>query len=244
MRLRLCRRGALKHPELPAQRQLERQAAQLASVRSRLLRRARIARRRRVLDLGCGWGAVTGDLRRRAGGIVVAGDRHLRAAATAGAPAVCADAHALPFRRAAFDLVFTHFVWLWLRDPAHVLAEIDRVLAPGGALVAVEADFGGLIAHPPEVDLSAVWQEALASAGADPFIGRTLPPRFASAGYRVETSMVSPGELGGDLALDLLQGLPLSEEAARRVRAAAAHRGPAFVYLPVLGILAEKPRPL
>ena len=58
---------------------LRRQAAWLAPARARLLRRVAVARRRSVLDLGGGYGAVTGELVRRAGGTVVALDHTLEA---------------------------------------------------------------------------------------------------------------------------------------------------------------------
>jgi len=51
------------------------QAEWLAPARARLLRRVGVARRRRILDLGAGYGAVTGELVRRGGGLVVALDR-------------------------------------------------------------------------------------------------------------------------------------------------------------------------
>ena len=57
-------------PALPSKTLLEAQAEWLAPARARLLRRVGIARRRRILDLGAGYGAVTGELVRRGGGFV------------------------------------------------------------------------------------------------------------------------------------------------------------------------------
>ncbi|HLA84582.1 MAG TPA: hypothetical protein VJL29_07290, partial [Thermoguttaceae bacterium] len=65
----------MSHPSLPSTALLRQQAEWLAPARSRLLRRAGIARCRRVLDLGCGVGAVTAELARRTSGFVVALDR-------------------------------------------------------------------------------------------------------------------------------------------------------------------------
>ena len=63
---------------------LTEQAAWLAPARARLLRRVAIAHRQRVLDLGAGPGAVTPELVRRSGGLVVALDVDLDALQTNG----------------------------------------------------------------------------------------------------------------------------------------------------------------
>ncbi|MFN2111172.1 MAG: class I SAM-dependent methyltransferase, partial [Anaerolineae bacterium] len=60
--------------DLPAPEMLVQQAEWLAPARGRLFRQIRIARRKCVLDLGAGYGAVTGELVRRARGPVVALD--------------------------------------------------------------------------------------------------------------------------------------------------------------------------
>jgi SAM-dependent methyltransferase len=102
-------------------------------------------RDRRVLDLGCGdgevlagllpWGAVPGHLT----GIDVQPDAVARAHARW--PALhfdVADATAIPYRDASFDLVlcFTLFTSILDDGVAHrVAGELRRVLRPGGALV-------------------------------------------------------------------------------------------------------------
>ncbi len=48
---------------------------------------------------------------------------------------VRADAYALPFRDASFDLVFSSLMLQWCDDLDAVFAELARVLKPGGALV-------------------------------------------------------------------------------------------------------------
>ena len=47
-----------------------------------------------------------------------------------------ADAHALPFEDAHFDLVFTNLMLQWADPLDAALAEIRRVLRPGGLLLA------------------------------------------------------------------------------------------------------------
>ena len=48
-------------------------------------------------------------------------------------PRVCADAERLPFTADAFDLVWSNLALQWLGPPQHALAELHRVLRPGGA---------------------------------------------------------------------------------------------------------------
>jgi SAM-dependent methyltransferase len=108
----------------PPPQLLRTQAEWLAPARARLLRRAAIAHRRQVLDLGAGSGAVTGELARRCGGVVTAVDLDLAALRSGSEPArgdasapilhTCANALHLPFAAAAFDLVFCQCVLMWV----------------------------------------------------------------------------------------------------------------------------------
>jgi SAM-dependent methyltransferase len=229
---------------------LRQQSAWLAPARARLLRRARIARRRRVLDLACGTGAVTGELVRRCGGTVVALDRNLRALSAAeerfaGAVGLCGNAARLPFAQGSFDLVFCQFALMWL-DARVVIEEVRRVLQPGGLLVAVEPDYGGMIEYPPGIATRELWLVALARAGADPQIGRKLPGLAAAAGFRVRVDLLERAGLPASARLDLLRGLPLTDtekESLRRIERAdaACADGDRVVHLPMFLVTAEKP---
>lgn len=97
-------------------------------------------RGRRVLDVGCGAGV---DLARfaaagaRATGVdlspkaIALARQNLRHRAIGAALAV-ADGEALPFREGAFEYVFAHGVVQYTADPRQLVAEVRRVLAPGG----------------------------------------------------------------------------------------------------------------
>lgn len=186
------------------------QAAWLAPARARLLRQARIARRRCVLDLGAGTGAVTNELTRRCAGQVIALDRDF--SALTGNPAtvrVCADAARLPFHTASFDLVFCQCALLWM-NIALTADEVNRVLAPTGVWVALEPDYGGLIEYPPQIDTRPLWLAALTRAGADPITGRKLPGILSRAGFRTKTELL-PHLFPADAArFSLLRTLPLT----------------------------------
>ena len=236
----------MNQPDLPSAELLRRQAERLCAMRSRLLRRAEIAHRRVVVDLGAGRGAVTPELARRGGGIVVAVDRRREPLRGLAVPAVGADAARLPFRDRSVDLVFVQFVFLWLAAPVAALGELRRVLRPGGVLLAVEPDYGGLVEHPPELALGALWRAALARAGADPLVGRKLGPWLGAAGFRVRVDLVPTVDDAGSERFELLGELPLEpvERAAlARARSAEAALPAAarFVHLPVYWFTATAP---
>jgi ubiquinone/menaquinone biosynthesis C-methylase UbiE len=97
----------------------------------------------RILDLGCGTGIVARKLRERLGGAVritgVDASPDMIAAARSLAPELEwreANAMALPFPDASFDLVVAQQMLQFVPDPLAALREVRRVLAPGGRLVA------------------------------------------------------------------------------------------------------------
>ena len=95
----------------------------------------------RTLELGCGTGRSLGLF--APGALAVAVDPHPWNLAAArrrapGVPLVQARAEALPFRDGAFQTVVASLVLCSVDEPAAALAELRRVLAPGGALRAVE----------------------------------------------------------------------------------------------------------
>lgn len=99
-------------------------------------RLARFARGARALDVGCGTGFNVGRLLER--GFAVTGvepSSGMRERATRDNPRaeiIDGDAAALPFEDCRFDVVICIEVIRYLADPAAALAEMQRVLAPGG----------------------------------------------------------------------------------------------------------------
>jgi SAM-dependent methyltransferase len=81
-----------------------------------------------VLDLGCG-------SRDQAPCAEHLGFRYVGVDYSGTAADLVADAHALPFPDATFDCVFSYAVLEHLHTPAVALAEICRVLRPGGVYV-------------------------------------------------------------------------------------------------------------
>lgn len=103
----------------------------------------------RVLDVGCGPGALTGELVTRVGAASVAGvdpSESYAASARERFPDVqiaVAPARALPFRNAEFDAALAQLVVHFLADPVHDLGEMARVTCPGGIVAACVWDHAG-----------------------------------------------------------------------------------------------------
>jgi len=120
-------------------------AAVHAEIRQRLLERLDVVRLQPkvVLDLGAGTGHAARALQDRyRGAYVAAADisvgmltqarRQQRFLKRFGR--VACDAHALSFKSASVDLVFSNLMLQWCADPDRVFAELARVMKQGGLL--------------------------------------------------------------------------------------------------------------
>ena len=103
----------------------------------------------RILDVGCGPGALTGELVARLGSSAVAAvdpSASFVSAARERNPGVdvrLAPAEALPFDDDAFDAALAQLVVHFMRDPVAGLREMARVTRPGGAVAACVWDHAG-----------------------------------------------------------------------------------------------------
>jgi SAM-dependent methyltransferase len=110
---------------------------------------AGIRRGQRVLDVGCGPGALTAELVRRVGaGAVSAVDPSASFAAAVrdrlpGVDVRLAAAERLPFPDAVFDAATAQLVVHFMSDPAAGLREMGRVTRPGGVVAACVWDHAG-----------------------------------------------------------------------------------------------------
>ena len=95
---------------------------------------------RRVLEVGCGTGWFSAAVQEELGADVVAVDqseRMVEVARGSGVDARVADVQALPFANEEFDCVVANWMLYHVRDLDRGVAEIARVLLPGGRLVAI-----------------------------------------------------------------------------------------------------------
>ncbi|MSM40960.1 MAG: methyltransferase domain-containing protein [Geobacter sp.] len=151
-----------------------------------------------VLEAGCGVGAQTVILGRNSPearftsvdiSVDSLGEARL-AAARAGLDNVDfrqADLYALPFGDGTFDHVFLCFVLEHLHRPAEALAELRRVVKPGGTVTVIEGDHGTVCFHPESAAARRTIEclvELQELAGGDALIGRRLYPLLENAGLR------------------------------------------------------------
>lgn len=176
------------------------QARWTADIRRYLFQLAGLEHAARVLEVGCGTGAVLQNLPGMAGqsryGLDLDPAALRQAAAnTPHARLLQGDGLHLPFASDCFDIVCCHFLLLWVSQPQAALSEMRRVARRGGWVLALaEPDYGGRIDYPPELKPAGRLQAAaLHSQGADPEMGRKLLALFQSAGLE----NVSAGVLGG-----------------------------------------------
>ena len=94
---------------------------------------AAVPRGARVLDLGCGDAYLVSRLGPRAVGVDLApscGD-------VGGVALVAGRAQALPFATGAFEACVCHLAFMLFDDVEHVVAELRRVIVPGGLFAAI-----------------------------------------------------------------------------------------------------------
>jgi len=192
----------------------------------------------RVLDVGCGPGALTAELVERVGASAVSAvdpSEPFVAAARERHPDVevrHASAEELPFPDATFDAALAQLVVQFMSDPGAGVVEMRRVTHPGGVVAACVWDHGG-----GGGPLSPFWQAARELDGGRPGeshgVGANagdLAALFASAGLTaVEETALSvavehptfeewwePYELGVGPAGSYVGGLDPERRAALR----------------------------
>jgi demethylmenaquinone methyltransferase / 2-methoxy-6-polyprenyl-1,4-benzoquinol methylase len=126
--------------------------------RSEMIAGLRIPKGGLVLDVATGTGLVARDLRERFAARVVGLDQSaemIRAAAgraVAGLDLVRGDGQRLPFADGTFDAVTFTYLLRYVDDPAATVAELARVLRPGGQIASIE--FG----VPPNPAVRKAWE--------------------------------------------------------------------------------------
>jgi ubiquinone/menaquinone biosynthesis C-methylase UbiE len=146
----------------------------------------------RILEVGCGLGDDAAALSKLVapGGSVIGidGSQAMIDAARArhgkaeGLSFEVADAAHLPFEAASFDAVRVDRVLQHIADPAPAVAEMVRVLRPGGVLVAYDNDWETLTVDCADRALTRIVLNAWCDRFPAGWIGRRLVPLFLAAG--------------------------------------------------------------
>lgn len=146
----------------------------------RLIEFVRIEPGMRVIDVGCGPGALAERLAERVGSELVSAvdpsEQFVVACAqrVPGADVRRADAEELPWREGAFDAALAQLVVNFMRDPHAGVAEMRRVVRPGGVVGACTWDYGDGMRM-----LRLFWDSAHALDPDAPDEGRTM--RFVTS---------------------------------------------------------------
>ena len=175
----------------------ERLVEQAEHWRQRLIRDGtQLAPGTRLLEVGCGVGAVLAVLGQEFPGVRLTGvdiepkqldfaRGHLERAGVE-ATLLQADALELPFADESFDHIWMMWFLEHIADPPGVLREARRVLVPGGVITAIEVDYSTCRAEPSTPAMEALFRamvQAMAAAGWSD-AGTRLPGWLREAGLR------------------------------------------------------------
>jgi SAM-dependent methyltransferase len=183
--------------DLAERERLRRQSVELRGQSTALLDRVGLRLGQSAIDLGCGPRGVIDLLSERVGpdGRVVGLDLDPANLALARSFAhdhglgnvkiIQGDARRTGLAASSFDLVHARTLLINVPDPTVVVAEMARLVRPGGCVAGMEPDMSIQLYHPPHPAwdrLHEIFIAAFRVDGADPFIGRRLPELFREAG--------------------------------------------------------------
>ena len=233
-------------------------------IRERFLSEDAFPEAARVLEGGCGSGAICRELARwpQVGEVVgldpspdfLAKAREL----AAGIPNLRfdeGDARSLAYEDEEFDAVVFHTCLTHVPGPEKALTEAFRVLRPGGRLLVLDGDYSTTSVATGDHDpLQECADAAMAGLVNDRWLVRRLPPLVSSAGFRIERFdshgylqisapdyMLTLVDRGADLLasserIDAQLADDLKKEARRRVDG-----GRFFGFIAFAGLVASKP---
>lgn len=176
------------------------QANWTRELRSYIFKKAGLEFAQRILEVGCGTGAVLAELPQRAGihGLDINHHSLIECGIhIPGVKRVQGNALRLPYPDKSFDIIYSHFLLLWVGDPLGALLEMKRAARPGGHVIAfAEPNYLERVDGPEELILLGKWQtQALIRQGADPGLGGRLAQLFFEAGIRIlETGTIQSRE--------------------------------------------------
>ncbi len=180
-----------------ANNQFIKQAVWTKSARNRIYRKIGLKGAKRILEVGCGTGVITKEIRAKTAGEIIAIDinhqfikqnkKHI-----SGVNFFHENADNLSMRDETFDIVLCNYFLLWQKEKLmHVIREMIRVCKKGGYVAALaEPDYGGWIEYPC-FELGKLHIECLEEQGADPYMGRKLRFIFQKLGLETELKTIA-----------------------------------------------------
>jgi len=204
---------------------LKQQALELRDHAVALLDHVGLTRGASAIDLGCGPLGILDLLAERVGpgGRVLGMDSDPAHVALARQHAhelgnvevVEGDARRTNLPAAAFDLVHARTLLVNVQDPEVVVAEMARLVRPGGHVALHEPDLAGAVIHPSYPSYERLYElflAAFARQGADLFVGRRLPGFLRSVGLvdvgvEVRADVYPPGHTRRTIVPDLVRSL-------------------------------------
>jgi SAM-dependent methyltransferase len=206
---------------------LLRQADELLPLSQELLELVGLRVGDAVVDLGCG---PRGCLELLAGWVTPAGrvvgveanPAHVAMAAEFAArrglshvEIMRGDARHTRLPSASFNGVHARNLLVSVPDPAEVVGEMARLVAPGGWVACVEPDTEYCLCYPPHPAyerLCEIFTVVFSRNGADPKIGRRVPELLRRAGFEdvgvaARVQMYPPGNSKRAVRLDLVQSM-------------------------------------
>lgn len=206
---------------------LQRQADELRPDSAALLDRVDLRPGQSAIDLGCGPRGVLDLLAERVGpdGRVIGVDADPVSVAMAtefvgerglGAVQVLqGDARHTGLPSGGFDVAHTRTLLVTIPEPAEVVAEMVRLVRPGGWVASIEFDMEFSLCYPPHeafARICEIFTVVFSRNGADPQLGRKVPQMFRDAGLiDVEVEARAPlypqGHSRRTIRLDLVRAM-------------------------------------
>ncbi|MBV9605941.1 MAG: methyltransferase domain-containing protein [Solirubrobacterales bacterium] len=192
-----------------------------------LLEHVGIQRGWRVAEVACGPRGVLERLAQRVGptGTVTGLDinpthvtqarEHVTSLGLGNVSVIEADARQTALPASSFDLVYARFILINIPDPQAVVAEMVRLVRPGGWVACEEADGGAMLCHPPHpayTRLNTTFRTLYLHDGADIHTGRRLPELLDAAGLldigvEARADVPPPGHPRRTVMLDILRAM-------------------------------------
>lgn len=179
------------------------QTPEIIAQRQRTLQGLSLQPGERVLDIGTGPGLLLGEMAEKVGTggevlgldasesmLTLARSRCAELNHRARMTLVQGDATALPFPDVAFDAAVATQVYTFIDPLSTALAELYRVLRPGGRALLLETDWDSLVWNATDETrmnrLIAIWCERFR----DPHLPRTLSRQLRDVGFQIRSREV------------------------------------------------------